>query len=130
MGKKGRRRGRQSEGSSGGGSAASAKFSAPTAGYEDKVFTHGTARDAAVYEEVLKHLKRYLGTQPWREIDQLTKAIASLEAPAYVKPEKPKRLFYLGEGSNATTEEGRDESGKARVPVMVDAIFAEELTEY
>ena len=60
------RRNRRSAPAGGGGGAsdggATGGFTAPTSGLEDVIFTHGTPRDAAVFEEVVKKITRHLGT--------------------------------------------------------------------
>ena len=63
MGKKGKKGQRRSGGSGGSGAASPRKFTAPTPGLEDVIFTWGTAKDAARFEETVSSLARYVGTQ-------------------------------------------------------------------
>ena len=69
MGKDSRRRRSRESGS--GGSGAQGKHSAPTPGLENVVFTHGTPRDAAVFEDVVKQVTSYLASQGWKGVSKL-----------------------------------------------------------
>lgn len=62
-----------------------AAFSAPTAGYENKVFTYGQPDSAAVFEEVRKALSRYVAS--YRKGGAMAQeAIDKLIAPTFNKP--------------------------------------------
>ena len=93
MGKKARRQ-RNGDGGSGGTTATAGGFKGTTPGNEDVVFTHGTPKDAAVFEEVVKKLARWLGQQPWKEVSVLVTALHTLEAPVFTRPEEPKRKYW------------------------------------
>ena len=99
------------------------KCTAPTSGLEDVLFSHGMARDAAVYEETKREITRYLGTQAWKDVSALTKALEWMEAPESAKPEEPKRMFWAEETKSAQTPNQMD-GNKARDPVEADAIYA------
>ena len=46
------------------GTANKKGFRAPTPGYEDDVFTAGSTKDAATFQDTLAKLSRCAGTQP------------------------------------------------------------------
>ena len=64
---------------------------APTPGLKDIVFTEGSAQDAARFEENLRTLASYVGTQPWSQSSEIAKAMLELQAPVHTEPEKPIR---------------------------------------
>ena len=82
MGKKARRTRQRNTAGSGGSSAATPKkFTAPTPGFEDVIFTWGTVKDAARFEETVSHLARFVGTQSWKLSSVASKAMSALTAP-------------------------------------------------
>ena len=115
-----------------GGDAATAesKFAALTPEYEDAVFTHGSARDAAVFTEVMKKITRYLGTQPWKEVSVLIRAIEQLEEPEIRKPEEPKREYWTDGTKTAKTSEVTDAQGQILQAVEPDQVFAARFSMY
>ena len=42
------------------------KYKAPTSGLEEVIFTWGTVRDAAKYDEVRNKLAQHIGVQSWK----------------------------------------------------------------
>ena len=102
---KGSHQRRRAQRSGDGSAPAKSKFTAPTPGLEDVIFAHGTVWDAAVFEEVVKKITRYLGTQPWKEVSVLIRAIEQLEEPAIPKPDEPKREYWTDSSKTAKTEE-------------------------
>ena len=78
MGKKGKKGQRRSGGSGGSGAASPRKFTAPTPGLEDVIFTWGTAKDAARFEETVNSLARHVGTQGWKYSSVASKAMSQL----------------------------------------------------
>ena len=48
-----------------GESASTANYRAPTVGYEDQVFSHGTTKAAAMFTAVLTKLARMVSLQSW-----------------------------------------------------------------
>ena len=46
----------------------------------------GPPRDAAVFEDAVKQITRYLGTQSWKGVSVLTTALESLEEPEFTDP--------------------------------------------
>ena len=56
-------------------------FRSPTPGYEDDVFTAGSTKDAATFQDTMAKLSRCAGTQSWKRSDVLSKAIAMMKQP-------------------------------------------------
>ena len=70
-------------------------YKAPTPGLKDIVFTEGSAQDAARFEENLRTLASYVGTQAWSQSSEIAKAMLELQAPVHVEPEKPTRMYHV-----------------------------------
>ena len=128
MGKKGRRQ-RNGDGGSGGTTATAGNFRGTTAGLEDVVFTHGTPKDAAVFEEVVKKLARHLGQQPWKEVSVLVTALQTLEEPVFVRPEEPKREYWTSDAQDEKTTEHKV-GGTLLKPVDDPALYAAKYQAY
>ena len=128
MGKQ-RRRPRSGD-NGGGGSESQGKHTAPTPGLEKVVFTHGTPRDAAVFEDVVKQVTNYLASQGWKGVSKLRKALESLEDPALVEPTRPEREYWEDEAKTKKTDELVNDEGEVLVPVMTDQLYAIELQIY
>ena len=56
-------------------------FKAPTVGLESAVFSIGSTRNAAAFEETKSKLSRYVGTQSWRGSALAALAIEKLAVP-------------------------------------------------
>ena len=81
------------------------KYKAPTSGLEEVVFTWGTARDAAKYEEVKSELSHHVGVQSWKHATETSKAMAGLEKPGFTKPIRPVREYWMDLMETATTQD-------------------------
>ena len=92
-------------------------FRAPTPGYEDDIFTAGSTKDAANFQDTLAKLSRCAGTQPWKRSDVLSKAIAMMERPVFVEPEKPVRKYYKS-GTEGETTTSKYSNRQALIPVI------------
>ena len=105
MGRKSRNQhsGRASSGAS--ATDPGAKFTAPTPGLENVIFTKGTTRDAARYADTVIQLERYVGTKTWSQSTVGTKAMIELVAPVSVGPVCPARKYYavIKQGETAPT---------------------------
>ena len=66
-------------------------YKAPTTGLKDIVFTEGSAQDAARFEENLRTLANYVGTQSWSQSSEIAKAMVEFRAPVHIEREKPIR---------------------------------------
>ena len=128
MGKQ-RRRPRSGD-SGGGGSESQGKHTAPTPGLEKVVFTHGTPRDAAVFEDVVKQVTSYLASQGWKGVSKLRKALESLEDPSLEEPVRPKRWYWKDESKSDKTLNLTGADDRPLEPVIKDALYAVELQIY
>ena len=59
------------------------EFRAPTVGLEDKIFTIGTAADAAKFEVVKEELGKHFVTQSWSDGVDATMTFDTLTEPSY-----------------------------------------------
>ena len=128
MGKQ-RRRPRSGD-NGGGGSESQGKHTAPTPGLEKVVFTHGTPRDAAVFEDVVKQVTSYLASQGWKGVSKLRKALESLEDPNLEEPTRPEPWYWTDSTKTDKTLELTGPGDRALEPVIKDALYAVELQIY
>ena len=70
--------------------SAAAKFKSTIIGLEHKVFTIGTAKDAAAFEETKTSIARYVGTQSWRGSAAASSALETLTEPSIILKVRPK----------------------------------------
>ena len=77
-----------------------AAFKASTPGLKTAIFTTGSAKDAAQFEEVKLKLSRYVGTQSWKGAHVVAQAMELLEEPVFIKPMRPVKT----EGKDADYE--------------------------
>jgi hypothetical protein len=95
MTKNGKMRSRRNRSPASGATTTSkTKYKAPTSGLEEVVFTWGTARDAAKFEEVKSELSHHVGVQSWKYATEISKAMAELEEPAFIRPTRPVREYW------------------------------------
>jgi len=66
-------------------------FKSTVLGLETKVFTFGTAKDAAAFDETKTSIARHVGTQSWRGSAVASTALETLTEPAWTMPAKPKK---------------------------------------
>ena len=66
-------------------------FKSTVAGLETKVFTFGTAKDAAAFEGTKTSISRYVGTQSWRGSAVAATALETMTELNWKMPEKPKK---------------------------------------
>ena len=69
----------------------STTFKSTVVGLETKVFTFGTAKDAAAFEDTKTSIARYVGTQSWRGSAVASTALEMMCEPAWTMPPKPKK---------------------------------------
>ena len=69
----------------------STTFKSTVVGLETKVFTFGTAKDAAAFEETKTSIARYVGTQSWRGSAVASTALEMMCEPNWTLPPKPKK---------------------------------------
>ena len=65
------------------------EYRAPTVGLEDKVFTIGSALDAAKFETVKEELGKHFATQSWSDGADAAVAFENLTEPMYKEPREP-----------------------------------------
>ena len=65
------------------------EYRAPTVGLEDKVFTIGSALDAAKFETVKEELGKHFATQSWSDGANAVAAFETLTQPVYDEPAEP-----------------------------------------
>ena len=65
------------------------EYQAPTVGLEDKVFTIGSALDAAKFETVKEELGKHFATQSWSDGADAAAAFETLTQPVYNEPAEP-----------------------------------------
>ena len=70
-------------------------YTAPTAGLKNVLFTRGTKRDAARFNNSLNTLARHVGVQAWSQSTVTAKAMIELVAPSWTQPTKPVRMYYV-----------------------------------
>ena len=66
-------------------------FRAPTSGYEDVIFSFGSAKDAATFEEVRVKLSRYVTVQSWRGATVAGTAMEDMMEPDLPAPVRPSK---------------------------------------
>ena len=103
MAKNGKTKNRRFKPSTPGATTSKTKYKAPTSGLEEVVFTWGTARDAAKYEEVKSKLSHHVGVQNWKFATETSKAMAGLEEPVFTKPVRPVREYWTDITRTVTT---------------------------
>ena len=103
MAKNGKTKNRRFKPSTPGATTSKTKYKAPTSGLEEVVFTWGTARDAAKYEEVKSELSHHVGVQNWKFATETSKAMAGLEEPVFTKPVRPVREYWTDNSRSTTT---------------------------
>ena len=64
-------------------------YVAPTAGYEDVLYAHGTTKAAALFVMVNTTLARYVSVQSWGGATILGQAIEKLVGPTQIEPTWP-----------------------------------------
>ena len=74
--------------------ASSAKFTAPTPGLEDMIFTRGTTQDAARYADIASKLAQHVGTETWSQSTIAMKAMIELVALVYTAPVRPTKKYF------------------------------------
>ena len=81
-------------------------FWAPTKGYEDALFTSGTAKDAVQFMDKKEHLSRYVATSGWKQDSALFKVMTDLKDPALVAPVRTTTIYLSRSGPDEakTTE--------------------------
>ena len=79
------------------------EYRAPTVGLEDKVFTIGSALDAAKFGTVKEELGRHFATQSWSDGGDAAAAFKTLTQPVYnesAEPDIPER-YIAAEGGKS-----------------------------
>ena len=76
-----------------GDSASAANYRAPTAGYEDQVFLHGTMKAAAIFTAVLTKLARIVSLHSWAGATIAGRAMKNLEEPTLIEPQAPTMVY-------------------------------------
>ena len=87
-----RRRGRRSGASSTNSNPSidsSGGYKAPTVGYEDVLYAHGTTKAAALFVTVNTKLARYVSLQSWGGATIAGQAMQKLVEPMQIKPTQP-----------------------------------------
>ena len=122
MGKKGKKGQRRSGGSGGSGAASPRKFTAPTPGLEDVIFTWGTAKDGARFEETVNSLARHVGTQGWKYSSVALKAMSQLAPHIITAPNRPVREYWADTARTTRTNNGMSSADPpvAHAPVKED----------
>ena len=59
------------------------------------LFTRGTTRDAARFNDTLNTLAKYVRVQVWSQSTVTAKAMIELVAPSWTQPMKPVRMYYV-----------------------------------
>ena len=85
---------KRNNGSVGSGAVAMKRFTAPTPGLKDVIFTWGTVKDAARFEDTVSSLARFVGTQYWKFSSMASKAMSTLSAPDIKTPICPVREYW------------------------------------
>ena len=70
-------------------SDSSGGYEAPTAGYEDVLYAHGTTKAAALFVMVNTKLARYVSVQSWGGATIAGQAMEKLVEPTLIKPTRP-----------------------------------------
>ena len=69
--------------------ASSGGYEAPTAGYEDVLYAHGTTKAAALFGTTNTKLARYVSVQSWSGATIAGKAMEKLADPPLIEPARP-----------------------------------------
>ena len=80
------------------GTTSTKKHRSPTSNYEDVVFSVGTTKYAAIFQDVVSNLSLCVGTQNWKISTVLSKAMEDLENPVSVEPVRLVRQYMTGAG--------------------------------
>ena len=67
----------------------SGSYEAPTVGYEDVLYSHGTTKAAAEFGKVNMRLARYVSVQSWSGATIAGRAMENLAEPKLVEPTMP-----------------------------------------
>ena len=91
MGKRRQQGGRRSASStnSNPSSDKSGGYKAPTTGYEDVLYAHGTTKAAALFVTVNTKLARYVSVQSWGGATIAGQAMEKLAEPTLIEPTRP-----------------------------------------
>ena len=81
------------------------EYRAPTVGLEDKVFTIGSALDAAKFETVKEELGKHFATQSWSDGADAAAAFETLTQPMYDEPAEPDILERYIAADDGKSEE-------------------------
>ena len=123
MGKRTKRK-QRAAGGTGSPGGATVKFTAPTSGLEDVVFTWGTAKDAAKFEDTVSELARHVGTSLWPQSSVASKAMSTLKSPEFQEPTIPAREYWEDQErtrkTNDRTRPGTNNTVVDNVPVLED----------
>ena len=135
MGKKRNRKQRTVDGAGGsGGADTTKKFTAPTSGLEDVYFTWGTAKDAAKFEDTVSKLTRHVGTSPWPQSLDASKAMPTLETPEFEEPAVPTQEYWANSArtvnTNNRTRPGTRDEVMGNPPVKEDCEHNLKVEEY
>ena len=64
-------------------------FEAPTVGYQDAIYTHGTTKATAGFGRVTIRLRRYVALQSWKGATVAGQAMENLSEPIFDEPNRP-----------------------------------------
>ena len=64
-------------------------YEAPTAGYEDVLYAHGTTKAAALFGTTNTKLARYVSVQSWSGATIVGKAMEKMADPPLIEPVRP-----------------------------------------
>ena len=91
-----------------GESASTAHYRAPTVGYKDQVFSHGTTKVAATFTAVLTKLARMVSLQSWAGATITGRAMEKLEEPKLIEPQSTTMVYTTTEEFSETVKDEND----------------------
>ena len=92
-----------------GENASTTNYRAPTVGYEDQVFSHGTTKAAAMFTVVLTKLARMVSLQSWAGATIAGQAMEKLEEPKLIEPQATTMVYTKIEEFSETVKGENDE---------------------
>ena len=108
-----------------GESVSAANYRAPSVGYEDQVFSHGTTKAAATFTVVLTKLARMVSLHSWAGDTIAGRAMEKLEEPTLIEPQATTMVYTKTEDFSETVK-GKNDEPDTFVTRTCDSVVAKD----